>query len=313
MKFIKSCLLVVSSSLLVAACGGDNDDTSYSNVSFSVSDAPVEGLSAVVIAFDQLEFIHADGERTFHDIDGYEQINLLDYPGTQSALIISDIALRTGEYKNLIIHIKPEQALNYVIKIAAPGVEEDLKQPSNELKLGGFTVIDEAVQAFTIEFDLRKSLVMRGNNVNNKGYILKPHGVTIVDTDKAASLSGNVEASLLEAEDCDAATGNFVYLYQGQGLLIDSLADNFDIEFIDPLPDPSLTAPYASTSVDLVTGDYAFGYLPSGYYTVAFSCSAVGDDPVKFDGLIIPDPAEQFKELILPDSQELIFDFKQAI
>jgi len=308
-KLAKS-LLTASLPLFLVACS-DSDSNSYSTVDFSVSDAPVEGLSDVMIAFDKLEFIHSDGEHIIHDIAGYEQINLLDYPDTQSALIISDIALRTGEYKNLIIHISPDQGLNYVMKIATPGVEEDLKQPSNKLKLGGFTVADEAVQAFTIEFDLRKSLVIRGNNSNNNGYILKPHGVTIVDTDAAVSLSGNVDDSLFAAGSCDADTGNFVYLYQGKGLVADELADNFDVDdpdYILPLPDPSLIAPYASSSVD-ATGDYAFGYLPAGDYTVAFSCSAVNDDPVKFDSLVIPDPTDQLKGMTLSDSEARIQDF----
>ncbi|MBL1415769.1 MAG: DUF4382 domain-containing protein [Moritella sp.] len=294
-------LVAASLPLFLAACS-DSDSNSYSSVDFWVSDAPVEGLSAVVIAFDRLEFIHSDGERTFHDIAGYEQINLLEYPDTQSALIISDIALRTGEYKNLIIHIEPDQDLNYVIKTDALGVQEDLKQPSNKLKLGSFTVTDEAVQAFTIEFDLRQSLVLRGNNNNNNGYNLKPHGVTIIDNDGAASLSGSVDEMLLEAGGCDVDTGNFVYLYQGKNLVISALADNFDpldSEFDDgALSASGFIAPYASTGLDVVN-DFAFGFLPAGDYTLAFSCSAVADDPIQFDGLTIPDPVGQLVEISL--------------
>lgn len=310
-------LVTASLPLLLAACS-DSDSDPYSRVDFSVSDAPVEGLSAVMIAFDQLEFIHADGERTFHDIDGYEQINLLEYPDTQSALIISDIALRTGEYKNLIIHIRPEQALNYVIKIATPGVEEDLKQPSNKLKLGSFTVTDEAVQAFTIEFDLRQALVLRGNNSNNNGYNLKPHGVTIIANEDAASLNGSVAASLLDTGSCDAAAGNIVYLYQGKELAISALADNFDLldsEFDDGgLSAAGFIAPYASTGVDEFN-HFAFGFLPAGDYTLAFSCSAVDDDPVQFDGLTIPDPVvpnpmEKVAEINLSAGEERTYDIQ---
>lgn len=313
MKLTKT-LIAVSLPLFLAACSdSDSDLNSFSSVDFLVSDAPVEGLSEVVIAFDQLEFIHADGERTFHDIVGYEQINLLDYPGTEAALIMSDIALRTGTYKNLIIHIRPEQGLNYVMKIATPGVEENLKQPSNKLKLGGFTVADEAVQAFTIEFDLRQSLVMRGNNSNNNGYILKPHGVTIINNDIAASLKGIVDSSLFNVGFCVTDTGNYVYLYEGHSSDSTPLIDNFDADdeaFNGTLPAPSARTPYASTSVDFVTGNYAFGYLPPGNYTVAFSCSAVGDDPVQFDSLVIPDPIAQFKDVILTGTQELIHNFQ---
>ena len=312
MKLTKA-LVIASLPLFLAACS-DSDSNSYSRVDFYVSDAPVEDLSAVEIAFDQLEFIHSNGDRTFHDIAGYEQVNLLDYPDTQSALIISDIALLPGEYKNLIVHIKPDQDLNYVIKTDALGVQEALKQPSNKLKLGSFTVTNDAVQAFTIEFDLRQALVLRGNSGNNNGYILKPHGVTIIGNEDAASLSGNVvDENLLNAGSCDAATGNFVYLYQGIGLDVDALADNFDpldIDFDDSgLSAAGFIAPYASTGVDEFN-DYAFGFLPAGDYTLAFSCSAVDDDPIQFDGLTIPDPVGKVDTINLSTGEEKRYDIQ---
>jgi hypothetical protein len=42
---------------------------------------------------------------------------------------------------------------------------------------------------------------------------------------------------------------------------------------------------------------------------VAFSCSAVGDDPVQFDALTIPDPTSQLQKVTLLDSQEVIHNF----
>ncbi|WP_033197560.1 DUF4382 domain-containing protein [Moritella dasanensis] len=314
MKLIKCCAVVVSS-LLLTACGNDNDDTAYSSVSFSVSDAPVDSADNVVIAFDQLEFIQADGTRIIVAVDedtaghNYQQIDLLDYPGSNSALILTDQVLPVGDYKELIIHIEANKALSYVND--SNGTNE-LKQPSNKLKLGSFTIKDETVQSFTIEFDLRQSLVMRGNIGNNNGYILKPHGVTIIDNDTAASLKGTVDSNLFAVPPCVNDTGNYVYLYEGHNLDSTTLVDNFDAdddEFNNILPVSGSSVPYASTSVDLSTGDYAFGFLPSGNYTVAFTCSAVGDDPVQFDALTIPDPTSQLQKVTLLDSQEVIHNF----
>ncbi|GIC75388.1 DUF4382 domain-containing protein [Moritella sp. F3] len=313
MKFIKVSVLVLS--LLLTACGGDNDDSAYFTVSFSVSDAPVDSADNVVIAFDQLEFIKTDGTRIIVAVDDdsaghhYQQIDLLDYPGSNSALILTDQVLPVGDYKELIIHIEANKTLSYVND--SNGTNE-LKQPSNKLKLGSFTVKDETVQSFTIEFDLRKSLVMRGNTGNNNGYILKPHGVTIVDNDTAASLKGTVDSDLFSAGSCINDTGNYVYLYAGHDLDSSKLVDNFDADddtFNDVPPDIGSFSPYTSTSVDLSTGDYAFGYLPPGKYTVAFSCSAIDDDPVQFDALTIPDPISQFQNVTLLDSQEVIHNF----
>lgn len=315
LKLIKYCAVVVSS-LLLTACGGDNDDTAYSSVSFSVSDAPVDSADNVVIAFDQLEFIQADGTRIIVAVDedsaghNYQQIDLLDYPGSNSALILTDQVLPVGDYKELIIHIEANKTLSYVNDSNGPN---ELKQPSNKLKLGGFTIKDETVQSFTIEFDLRQSLVMRGNtgNTGNNGYILKPHGVTIIDNDTAASLKGTVDSSLFGIAPCVRETGNYVYLYAGDAVDNTKLVDNVDVtdETFNVILPAGSEIPYASTSVDLSTGDYAFGFLPSGNYTVAFSCSAIGDDPVQFDALTIPDPTSQLQKVTLLDSQEVIHNF----
>lgn len=71
----------------------------------------------------------------------YEQIDLMDYQGTDSKLIITSQSIPVGTYKNLILHISTESNVNFV-------VDEDgtqaLKQPSNKLQLGSFTVSDEA-------------------------------------------------------------------------------------------------------------------------------------------------------------------------
>jgi len=316
-RFINCCVMAAVSFWMVGCSDNEDDGTAFSSVSFSVSDAPVDSADAVVIAFDQLEFIHANGTRLMVAVDddntghAYQQIDLLDYPGSNAALILTEELLPVGDYKELIIHIEADNDLSYVTDNSG---KHNLKQPSNKLKLGSFTINDVSVQGFTIEFDLRQSLVMRGNSGNNNGYILKPHGVTIIDNDTAASLKGTVESTLFSAGNCDNDIGNYVYLYAGHDLDSIKFVDNFDVgddEFNGALPVSGSLLPYASTSVELSTGDYAFGYLPSGDYTVAFSCSAIGDDPVQFDDLTIADPTWQFAEVELLDSQEVIYDFEE--
>lgn len=205
-----------SAALLLAGCGGGDDSSvQTSKVSFSVSDAPVDSASSVTIGFTQVELVQADGSSIYLDVNpsdpsmDYEQIDLMDYQGTDSKLIITSQSIPVGTYKNLILHISTESNVNFV-------VDEDgtqaLKQPSNKLQLGSFTVSDEATQAFTIEFDLRYSLVMRGSSGSTNGYILKPHGVSIVSNDEATSLSGTVDPTLFDEGTCSLSTGKYVYL-----------------------------------------------------------------------------------------------------
>ncbi|WP_413110501.1 DUF4382 domain-containing protein [Thaumasiovibrio sp. DFM-14] len=311
---------VILTPFLLAACGGSDDPTmATAQVSFSVSDAPVDSATEVVVAFDALELRHEDGQRFFISVDenvagdDYQQIDLLKYPGSEEALILTDQRLPIGTYKELIIHTKAQQDLNWVL--TEDEGEFDLKIPSNKLKLGGFEVTTETVQSFTIEFDLRQSLVLRGNNGNNNGYNLKPHGVKIVDNSAAASLKGHVDVNLLGAGDgCLAETGNFVYLYAGHGHQDSVLIDNIDItdpDYRDEIELPlDYVAPYASTGV-MDDGNYFFGFIPAGDYTVAFTCSATVDNPIQYDEIIIANPSEQVAEIELLATQEKVFDFTE--
>lgn len=306
MKYLTAVL--ATSALILTGCGSDSDSSDSektANVSFSVSDAPVDEAQSVTIAFTQIELIRQNGERILLDVEpnsagvDYQQLDLLDYQGSDSELIVTQQPIPVGEYKNLILHISDESNVNFVVD--AQGTQS-LKQPSNKLQLGGFTVSEDATQAFTIEFDLRKSLVMRGNTNNNNGYILKPHGVTIIDNESAAILAGNVEPNLFDDDAvCSATQGdNFIYLYQGSSLEIGKLGDLYDQddeEFNSTVPEGTIE-PYATAKVD-EAGSYEFGFLPSGDYTVAFNCNGSADDSIQYDGLTIPQPAGEVKEATL--------------
>ncbi len=309
MKALPFMLLTVPA-LLLAGCGGDDSSsTQTSNVSFAVSDAPVDDAISVTIAFTEVELIDSEGNSTTYPVnsDGdYQQINLLDYQGTDSELIVTQTPIPVGTYKNLILHVSSDSDVNFVVDDLGT---QELKQPSNKLKLGGFEVLDsEEGQQFTIEFDLRQSLVMRGNSGSQNGYILKPHGVTIVDNQDAASLSGTVDSNWFDEGTCSTKSSNFVYLYKGQ-VTDETLLDLFDPDVnTATLPEPYL-APYASTEV-ADDGAYSFGYLPSGTYTVAFACSdAEDDDAEQYDQLDIPQPSELIDEITLESGENGIVNF----
>ena len=297
-------------------CGNDASTSATANTSFAVSDAPVDDASSVTIAFTQVELVNSDGESIFLDVtptnpnDDYEQIDLLDYQGEDSAVIVSSLPVPIGSYQNLILHISSESGVNFVDD--QNGTNE-LKQPSNKLRLGSFEITEAATQAFTIEFDLRQSLVMRGNLGNNNGYILKPHGVTILDS-SAVSLNGTVDQNLFTADaSCTVDTKNYIYLYSGVGLavadLID-LVDEADEEFDANTPVPvGAIAPYASTEV-ADNGEYSFGFLPAGDYTVAFTCNGDGDDPIQYDSAVsIPLPIDKVSEVTLTPEASGVVNF----
>ncbi|MER0335095.1 DUF4382 domain-containing protein [Vibrio vulnificus] len=314
----KSAISSVAAALLLAGCGG-SDGGKTANVSFYVSDAPVDSAQSVSVGFTQVELVDNEGNSVFLDVVpstgvDYQKIDLLDYQGTDSVLMVSTQPVPVGSYKELILHVTNENGVNYVID---DNGQQPLKQPSNKLKLGSFDVTSEAVQLYTIEFDLRQSLVMRGNLGSNNGYILKPHGVSIVSNASAVSISGNVDDNLLTGdESCTADSQAFIYLYEGEGHdsanLID-LVDEDDPEFDSQNPVPeNAVKPIASAGLD-ENNNYAFGFLNSGTYTVAFSCNAGDDNPIQYDGTAIPLPTGQVGPAKLAAGENGTIDFVPAL
>ncbi len=293
-------------SLLLTACG-DSDEPEQANFSLGVSDAPVEEADAVFIEIDSIkltavsvtrqetvieEFTNEDG-----DVVETIQVNLLDFPGTQQLKIIDEaqgIALDNGTYTMELVIV---DAGSYVV-LDNDINEYDIKVPSSRLKLGEFIVNSEAIQvddkpAYTIEFDLTQSLVLRGNDPAKNGFIIKPYGVRIV------SLSGAI-AGTVSAENTNLGAC-MVYLYDGTPTETQNLADLFDFNdelfvsnddlFEDKLSDAM--SPLAATIVDGavdVDGNtsYSIGFVPEGAYTVALRCDGLEDNNIQYERLMIP-------------------------
>lgn len=284
------------------ACKGGGSSAGTADVTFGVSDAPVGDLDSVTITIESMT-VRQSGEddvviETFDD-DGTEveriQINLLDYQGSDSKIILEAFELQVGEYTDLRLEILDEDInASYVIE-SGDSAKKELKTPSDELKLGGFEVKDAngGPQTFIIEFNLLRSMTY---NPGPDRYILKPRGVRIVDVESAALIRGSATAELLA--DCDGENddhANRVYLYEGHGLDADDLGDVHDPDVIDP---GDSIEPFASDTLD-DAGEYEIGFVPSGDYTLAFSCDAAPDDSVMLDGIAIPAPANQLIEIVL--------------
>lgn len=319
---------------LLSACGGDSDSDSSGTTSVSMrfSDAPVEDAAKVVITVDSITFNRAGAEDIVVDtftsdelgIQDAEtfQLDLLEVQGNDSRLVIDSVELPVGEYSNLRLGILDDDVNFSFVEEVSTGEMKPIKVPSDELKLGGFTVAATSTQTFVVEFGLRQSLV---HNPTPERYILKPRGVRVVELETAPTLVGNVDLNALHgagacADKVDQTIGNVAYLYTGHGLDASNLGDVYisqnDAEpgavagtDFDPDVPADVIAPYAVTAVDGSGGDYVFSFLESGDYTLALSCQAENDDPVTYDGLNIPAPATELVELTLGLEEDVICDF----
>ncbi|WP_057830427.1 DUF4382 domain-containing protein [Colwellia sp. TT2012] len=286
-------------SLFLTACNSDNKE--QAKFSLGLSDAPVDDAEIVMIKIDSIKVINTDESNGKQEIlierFTYEgalvdsiQVNLRDLTGTRQIKIIDEaqgISLDDGVYT---MELNVDDAGSYVV-LASNGEKYDIKIPSSRLRLGEFTVHSDAVQvddkpAYTIEFDLSQSLVLRGNDPAKNGYIIKPHGVRIVSL--YGDISGTVSAINTNLGAC------MVYLYDGTLTESADLADLFDsndVSFVGPVP--TAIAPLAATNVDVsgtvdVKGTYSIGFVPEGDYTLALRCNSETDDNILYERLTIP-------------------------
>lgn len=316
--------------VVLAGCGGGgggggSDDPpapATAKVSFNVTDAPVDDAAAVVITVDKV-ILRRDGADdvvvdrfsipplNLSNVDTF-QMNLLDYRNGERLLIVNDLVVPAGTYSQVVLQVIDNNInASYVDEIST-GLRKPIKQPSGDLKLGGFTANANGVYAFTLDFDLRKAMTYNpGNNGNGQDrYILKPRGVRVIDQALAASLSGRVDSALFNtatacASKPDPKVGNAVYLYAGTSLAPSSLVDVYDPEIATGLPVGAVNPLAAANIYQGADGiwRYHFGYVPAGNYTLAFSCNAAGDLADTYDGIAIPLPSTQKIELTLATGQ----------
>lgn len=216
------------------------------------------------------------------------------------------MTLEVGTYQNLRLEILDENTDDsYVLEIG-DAERKLLKVPSDELKLGGFEVTDDGAQTFVIEFNLTRSMTYNPTPVR---YILKPRGVRVVDVEAAALVRGAGLADLLADCDSEVSTNlaNRVYLYEGHGLDVAKLGDAFDPEIDGSVP-AGTVEPFVSGVLD-ENDEYELAFVPSGDYTLAFSCHAAADDASLLDGIVIPAPENQLAEITLEAGDELVCDF----
>jgi len=288
-------LTVLLALFIVSGCGNSSSSGSAlergTTFSLSVSDAPVDEMSEVIVCFSQVELKGGSENLIFKVGDGDNMItpnelcvddnevviantlgiDLFAYPGGASFALLKDIIIPAGDYSQLRLGMSDG---SYGLLEDTSKVE--IKVPSNELKLDGFTAAISGVSDLTVEFDLRKGMT---NPIGQDHYILKPRGVRLVDNSTSATISGSADAlqacSITSPEKGDF--GGSVYLYQGFELDINDLSDNGA---------SGTYLPYASTLVSYDGENYGYeiGFVAADDYTIAFSC-ATEDDPDIDDGI----------------------------
>jgi hypothetical protein len=244
----------------LAGCGGGSGGAA-GTLSVAVTDAPVDDASDVVVEISGVE-VHGAGATSSFDF-APRPVHLLALAGGASEALLDQVTLPAGHYDWL--RLKVNAANSYVV--ASAGGTFPIRIPSGAqsgLKVvRGFTVPAGGSADFTIDFDLRRSLV----DTHGAAYTLKPV-LRMVDNVQAGTVAGNVD---LGHYGC-AAGGNAVYVYAGRDVA------PTDINTTLAGSGPVLVAPVTGPDGG---GNYGYraAFLTAGDYTVALTCQVEQDHP----------------------------------
>lgn len=265
--------LTIAAATALTACNTDSSSSSGTgSLSLDITDAPVDNATEVIVTFTGISLKHEDGPAERYDFDEPRSIDLLALQGDASDSLLDEEEVRAGRYQWVRLHVEAERnTIDSWIKINND--QHSLYVPSGAqsgLKLiSGFEVPVDGSASFTIDFDLRKSLV---KPQSGEDYFLKP-ALRLIDNSAIGHVAGTVDDSLY----CEGA-GNAVYVFAGHD------ATPIDINTQRDGDNPVTTA---NVSYDTDSSDYRFkvGFLTEGDYTLAFTCDAGDDDPEADDTL----------------------------
>ena len=266
----------LTGSLFLAACsGGSSNSNGFGEISIGLTDAPVEGATAVVVTVTDVEL--KGNERQRFELSEPAEINLLDYQGATRVMLLEDTVIPAGDYQWIRLYID-EDASYIKFGENVGDAQYPLEIPSSAqtgLKLNRpFTVGAGSTTDFTIDFDVKKSVHQEGTG----DYKLRPT-LRIVDNLEAGTISGTVVDALREDVACEHNgdnndIGNVVYVFEGADATLQ------DLQGAESGGDALTTALVKKDETTQVF-EYEVGYVPVGEYTVAFTCDGTEDDPLE--------------------------------
>jgi hypothetical protein len=278
----------------LAACGGSGsgsaDTGSTGTVSFDVTDAPAMEFSNVTVSFTGISLKPQDGQWVEFSFDEPKTWNLLDLQGGISEQLITDEEVPAGTYSELRLLVDTKELASFVKLKDTPDEKKSLAVPSGEqsgLKLKGeFLVAADTTTDFTIDFDVKKSIVNpQGQSLAD--YLLKP-SLRLVNNLEVGAISGEVDYATINQTrnsdetqaDCTEGYEGSAYVYQGADVTPSDLNVN------NTEDNPLMVVP-----VSLKDGNSLFSYtaafLTEGDYTVSYSCQVDDneeDNSIEFDG-----------------------------
>lgn len=280
-------LAALSAVFALTACGG-GDSGGNGTLKLSLTDAPVDNATGVVVQFSGVAFKRegAAPEIVQTLTPAHRQIDLLQYNEGRTALLLDGVTLPAGRYEWIRLMVDNEPNVRDSYMTLTSGEECELRIPSGAesgLKLNrGFTLPADGSVALTIDFDLRKSVHAPPGQQSmgtacTQGYLMRPT-LRIVDDANIGAIAGHVDSTLV-TEGCLPK----VYVFQGGDVVPDDLEEANDTGDVDPVVVAAVTVENGS-----IAYPYRAAFITPGTYTVAFTCG--DDNPTDNDTLTFLTP-----------------------
>ena len=211
-------IALTAAMLTVAGCsGGGGDEGSKPQtgmLKIGLSDAPVDAADAVVVQFTGVELKPANGEAFSVDFAA-KTIDVLTYQGTDRVMLLDGEQVPAGDYQWMRLKVNADPNVAGDSYITVNGAQCEMRIPSGDetgLKLiRGFTVGVGTTTDFTIDFDLRHSVVRppgqdgMTEQCDGQAYFLKPV-LRIVDNLQVGTITGTIDPTLVSTQCTDAST-----------------------------------------------------------------------------------------------------------
>ncbi|QOV31680.1 DUF4382 domain-containing protein [Vibrio diabolicus] len=308
---------LISASIAVALIGCNSDSDSVSTmtpVTLSVSDAPIDDVSEVVITYNKVAFLPLDGgtpqvfdvyktneEGNLVDEDGNPlpdgedplplSVNLLNFQGSDAQELVDDELIPTGNYK-LCVFANDGDHPNYPSYVideatgnqipltvkgdgACPqGVGKDSDSDSGVLFFNNTFAVNPDNNEFVVEFDLRRGL--KDGTGQNEGYSIQRTSVTLINTVTTGEIQGDVATLTYQSCETDtpSANGYAHAVYLYQGNIAEENMGPFAGAEGQAMP---IAAANVVQDVDDANYEYEFGFVEPGTYSVGYTCTANDD------------------------------------
>ncbi|EDL66913.1 DUF4382 domain-containing protein [Vibrio campbellii] len=314
MNSLKYSLVGAAVVFALAGCNSDSDTVSTTTpVTLSVSDAPIDDVSEVVVTYSKVAFLpvgDGEGEPQIFEVyktdedgnyvdengdllpDGEEplplSVNLLDFQGSDAQELVEDEVIPTGDYKLCVFandgdhpdypSYVVEEATGNEVPLTVKGEGKCPQGVGDEPNTGVLFFNDTfAVNSdnndYVVEFDLRRGL--KDATGKDEGYTIQRTSVTLINTVTTGEIEGNVALTTYQGCETDTPSSNgYAHaVYLYEGDIAESDMGTFATS--------EAQSPIASANVvtedEGATYQYEFGYVEPGTYSVGYTCTANDD------------------------------------